>query len=461
MSRESTARVAGQARRRVPDQPGRAARPVRRVGDRELERRRLGTVHAPGAVARSAATGSASCRRSRRRRPAPSRHRDLLLEATGEDADALVHGLLIRFCAAFLDQGLAAWPLPRRDEGFFRAFCTLYRQPGGPPDRWMRGPGRGAGPAGGRGDRPAGVDPRVARRPGGRPRTSGSPSSRRRSWPCAAGPGWSGRSRSGATASSTRCPRGSLVEFLAVRLLLDRFALAYTAREALGYTGPLAGLRDALRRGVTPGRRASSSAPSSVFQLAQVVGLSPDLLHRLSRPEWATDARGDRVLHGPGAPARLPPGLRTAVLHADARRHRPARPEAGGAARARRDSRPSSASTSARNRSAATWRSWPPTPRPSARPASSRSPCTSGAPPTPTSSPLCPAVIRPQHWVVERVVDSLEEDNRRRARTRRILGMASHRIHTGSRSLTQRRAPGGASACWPRSRWSPARSSRA
>ena len=59
-------------------------------------------------------------------------------------------------------------------------------------------------------------------------------------------------------------PRGSLVEFLAVRLLLDRLALAHTAREALGYDGPLAGLRDAIRAdtGVPPGRRASSSGPS-------------------------------------------------------------------------------------------------------------------------------------------------------------------------------------------------------
>ena len=77
--------------------------------------------------------------------PAPAlpltavRHRDLLLEATGADTDALVNDLLIRFCAAFLDQGFADWELPQRDEGFFRSFCALYRQPLGPPDRWMRG----------------------------------------------------------------------------------------------------------------------------------------------------------------------------------------------------------------------------------------------------------------------------------------------------------------------------------
>src|SRR5262249_29916321 len=70
--------------------------------------------------------------------PPPVRHRDLLLQATGADADLLVHDVLIPFCAAFLDQGLAHWQLPRRDDGFYRAFSTLYRQLGGPPVRWLR-----------------------------------------------------------------------------------------------------------------------------------------------------------------------------------------------------------------------------------------------------------------------------------------------------------------------------------
>src|SRR5205807_8558296 len=53
--------------------------------------------------------------------PGYRRHRDLLLQATGADADLLVHDVLIRFCAAFLDQGLAHWQLPGRDDGFCRA----------------------------------------------------------------------------------------------------------------------------------------------------------------------------------------------------------------------------------------------------------------------------------------------------------------------------------------------------
>src|SRR6185437_15230555 len=50
-----------------------------------------------------------------------------------------VHDVLIRFCGAFLDQGLAPWQLPRRDDGFYRAFAALYGQPGGPPDHCLRG----------------------------------------------------------------------------------------------------------------------------------------------------------------------------------------------------------------------------------------------------------------------------------------------------------------------------------
>ncbi|MSR60187.1 MAG: DUF2309 family protein [Planctomycetaceae bacterium] len=77
-------------------------------------------------------------------RPAPVvpsemiRHRDWLLEATGDDSDSLVQAVMIRFCAPFLDQGFAHWPLPYRALVFFRAFSTLYRQEAGPPDLWLR-----------------------------------------------------------------------------------------------------------------------------------------------------------------------------------------------------------------------------------------------------------------------------------------------------------------------------------
>ncbi|MEO8497210.1 MAG: putative inorganic carbon transporter subunit DabA, partial [Planctomycetota bacterium] len=49
------------------------------------------------------------------------RHRDVLLEATGQDSDRLVHEVLTRFTAAFVDQGFAGWMLPGRERGYFRA----------------------------------------------------------------------------------------------------------------------------------------------------------------------------------------------------------------------------------------------------------------------------------------------------------------------------------------------------
>ena len=85
--------------------------------------------------------------------PPPVRHRDLLLQATGRDTDLLVHEVLIRFCAAFLDQGFAGWSLPGREAGFFRAFASLYRD-ARPVAPWLGGlPGRTAADRGRTGSR--------------------------------------------------------------------------------------------------------------------------------------------------------------------------------------------------------------------------------------------------------------------------------------------------------------------
>lgn len=82
-------------------------------------------------------------------------------------------------------------------------------------------------------------------------------------------------------------PGGSLVEFLAVRLLLDRHSLVKTAREALDYRGPLNALRDAIKKKIE-----AHSSPSLeqraflVFQLAQILGWPANELDSLGKPEW-------------------------------------------------------------------------------------------------------------------------------------------------------------------------------
>ena len=52
-------------------------------------------------------------------------HADFLAQLTGDDAGERVNRYLIRICAAFLDDGLAAWRMPARSLGFFDAWRSL------------------------------------------------------------------------------------------------------------------------------------------------------------------------------------------------------------------------------------------------------------------------------------------------------------------------------------------------
>lgn len=56
-----------------------------------------------------------------------NRHRDFVLDATGTDIDDEVHALLVRFVAAYLDQGQSLWPMPEPDGGLFASFIHVYR----------------------------------------------------------------------------------------------------------------------------------------------------------------------------------------------------------------------------------------------------------------------------------------------------------------------------------------------
>jgi uncharacterized protein YbcC (UPF0753/DUF2309 family) len=372
--------------------------------------------------------------------PAPVRHRDLLLRATGEDADLLVHGVLIPFCGAFLDQGLAHWRLPRRDEGFYRAFGALYRQPGGPPGRWRRG-----------------LAAELARlddnhvSPLESIRESldilGVPAVEWEDYVSAtllALRGWAGMTHfleERPDRAVHPVPRGSLVELLAIRLMLDRLALAFTAREALGFTGPLSTLRDDLRK------RLGSPRPPSVeqrafpvFQLAQVFGWTPEELYRLGEADWA------RLV---GEIEAFSPIERRHVFHL---------------AYERRFYTQALDALALHNRTPRTEpRCDPPagTPRFQAmfcideREESFRRHVEELAPGAVTYgiagfyfidmyyrgaadahfTPLCPAVMWPQHWVVE-AVDERQEDARQRwAKARRALGTAAHQVHVGSRTF--------------------------
>jgi uncharacterized protein len=365
--------------------------------------------------------------------PAPVRHRDLLLAATGEDADLLVHDILIRFCAAFLDQGLAPWSLPYREKGFFRAFCALYRS-GRPPDRWRRG-----------------LAEELGRLEEGHasPLESihesleilGVPQTEWHDYLAAtllALRGWAGMIRQMELRGDRvvrPVPQGSLREYLAVRLVLERLALAATASKTLAFTGPLSALRDETRKCIDDSGPANLEQRAFlVFQLAQILGWTPEKLYRLTKQKWQvllleietfSSLERRRIFHRAYERRLYTRSLDALALHAQ--------------------------------RPAAT----PATPRFQTlfcideREESFRRHLEELAPDAETFSlagfffipmyyrgaadahflPLCPAGMHPQHWVVEQVGDPLEQMHQRRARRRRALGMASHHFHLGSRTF--------------------------
>jgi uncharacterized protein YbcC (UPF0753/DUF2309 family) len=364
----------------------------------------------------------------------PLRHRDLLLQVTRTDADLLVHEVLVRFCGTFLDQGLAPWQLPRRDDGFYRAFCALYRQPLGPTDRWLRGLACELGRL-----EDGNISPLESIR-----ESLDVLGVAKGEWEdflsttLLALRGWAGMIRflqERGDRAVRPVPEDSLVEFLAIRLVLDRLALAHLARETLGFTGGLRELRAELQRRL--GRRQPPSQQQRafvVFQLAQVLGWSPGELHRLSEGDWATlleeietfpAIERRRILH-----LAYERRLHSQTLDALALHNRTPHPE-------------------------------PPAPRFQAifcideREESLRRHLEEVAPDAVTFGiagfyfvpmyyrgaadahfvPLCPAVMRPQHWVVEEVVERAEEAHQRHARRRRVLGLVSHGLHVASRSF--------------------------
>lgn len=368
--------------------------------------------------------------------PPPIRHRDLLVQAGGEDSDALVHELLIRICAPFVDQGFANWLLPRRDEGFFNAFCELYRQPGGPPQHWMRGLAQELTRVVESGQTPLeslreslellGVS--ESEWPDFIPATLVA----LRGW---AGLIWQMDARGDRVALPV--PAGSLMEYLAARLILERVALASVARQSLNYAGPLAGLRDATRAriaerdGISVDQRAFL-----VFQLAQVLGWSPPALRDLSKAEWTELAseieafdnlERRRMFHQAFERRYRIQALDAVAVHVKRKVSRVPSPKfqvitcidtrEGGFRRHLEE-----VASDVETFGTAGFHCVPIYYR--------------GAGEAHFST-LCPIVLRPKHWVVEDVVYTLDEQSRSRAKTRRALGTATHSVHVGSRSMAR------------------------
>jgi hypothetical protein len=207
------------------------------------------------------------------------RRRDLLLRATGEDTDTLVNATMIRWSAAFLDQGVAYWPMPDRELGMLGAVRRLVLVRGGwwSPG-WLR-PLRDLLLDHQRRELSAedvvlemlaslGVPPQ--------------------DWQAylervlLALPGWAGLVRKlerEPELAPHLAPPCSLVDFLAVRLVYEFLAVRWVAREHLRFTGALVELPRRLAAAEPAAAAAVRDRAYRLFQVCQLCGVAaPDLL---------------------------------------------------------------------------------------------------------------------------------------------------------------------------------------
>ncbi len=358
----------------------------------------------------------------------PIRHRDWLLAATGADADWLVNDEFIRFCAAFVDQGLTRWRLPRRDEGFFAAFSTLYRQKSGPSQSWRRT-----------------LRAELCRLkqektgPLDSIRESldmlGVDETERYDYLAAtllALRGWAGMIRQMELRGDRvahAAPQGSLVEYVAARLILERCVLTETARQAMAFSGPLRELRDAARKRLgPPSPPAVEPRAFLVFQLAQLLGWTPERLARMGAEEWTellreiesfSEWERRRIFHRAYEKHFYDRALDTLALHAaePARGAAPPRFQAVFCIDEREESlrrHLEEAANDVETESVAGFFHM----------AMYYRGATDAA-----FIPVCPVVIRPQHWVAEQATADCRDEFERRTRARRLLGSMAHRVH--------------------------------
>jgi len=360
------------------------------------------------------------------------RHRDLLMRAANVDTDLWVHGVMIRFCATFLDQGVSNWLLPAREQGLLPGFCTLYRGAAGPPDPWFRGV-----PAELARLQDAGTGPLASLAES--LTALGVPEAEWDAYLAAtllALRGWAGmvhEAEQRADRFTTPAPADSLIGFLAVRLLLERFAVAHAAREAFGDAGPLAGLRDFLRAKIAaPVAQGLESRALPVFLLAQVLGWTPTELHHLSPDEWAALVREIEAFDAVE---------RRRMFHLAYER--------------RFQEQTLDALTLHRRRPAAERPRFQMVTCIDEREESFRRHLEEVAPDAETFgtagffavvmyyrgaaeahyTPLCPVVVSPKHWVEERPLEAAANTELRTRRVRRALGRTSHQFHVGSRGF--------------------------
>lgn len=368
----------------------------------------------------------------------PLRHRDLLLQAVGEDSDLLVDEVLIRFCGAFLDQGFSDWSLPERDRGFAASFANLYLHNATVTPAWMKGIEQHLKRIANGSLRPLDLIAESLDALGYRSREVEGAICQE----LLALRGWAGmlwQMETNVPWLPHPAPQGSLEQYLAIRLLLQRYAIAYVGKQWFRVGDPHA-VRQSAQSHLAALRSSSEGLGTyTIFQLAQACGWSPSLLLSLSRSQW-TSLVGEveafpsierrRILHLGYERYYRNAALDALAIHS--RRRRQATEDA-----------PKTISTFHVSFCL------------DDREESIRRHLEEVDPDCETSSaagffavamyyravdqavyrPLCPNTVTPKHYVTEQPLFSTTHDSQKRALRRRRLGQLTHRVHSGSRTL--------------------------
>ncbi len=361
------------------------------------------------------------------------RTRDLLLSACSVDSDQLVHSVLIRFCSAFLDQGYAHWRMPGRERGFFRSFLDLHASGGLVTHRWLRPMSAIARQLLQDNTTPEECIQQslvaLGIKPGDQEVFLRSSLLALRGW---AGMIWQCEVRPDRVFIGVE--PGTLVQFMAIRLILDRLALEHVAKTSYGFRGSLDCLSDELVDFQTEANQTLSDDQRAypLLQLAQLHGWSPDQLLQLENNRWRellsaietfSPFERRRVFY-------LATERRFARMALDAVAVRAAQP-------LKSPAKPKLQVMTCIDAREESFRRHLEEVDPDVETFGNAGffnvPMYYRGAGDAHFSTLCPIVVKPQHWIVEDVVHSLLDSERQRARVRRIWGTATHGFNTGTR----------------------------
>lgn len=217
-------------------------------------------------------------------------HRDLLLALTGHDVADLVNPTMIRASAAYLDQGMAYWPMPNRERGFYQVIRDLVGNSSDGPSAWLEGISKAFRQQAAKDLDAIGAIESVLNE-------LGIPESETEHYLlaiCRQLPGWAGmfaRLERNPADRPADAPPATLADYLAVYLTYEARAVRHIAERELGYREAISSFAKK-HQNVPTNRRDSGDhdGPHRLFLIAQRAGLSAALVNE------CTPADGAKVL---------------------------------------------------------------------------------------------------------------------------------------------------------------------